>query len=108
MGKAQLEIFHWLLEASWLLEANPNNMQCKRLIRTRCNSTSDRNEKTAGDRARTDDLRFTKPLLYQLSYAGTCGSHYIAFPQIATIDICGFVAQAFMSTGYHRRLRGNR
>ncbi len=27
-------------------------------------------EDGASDRTRTDDLRFTKPLLYQLSYAG--------------------------------------
>ena len=26
--------------------------------------------RTAADRTRTDDLRFTKPLLYQLSYGG--------------------------------------
>ncbi len=37
---------------------------------------------TAADRTRTDDLRFTKPLLYQLSYGGeavsvspSCGNH---------------------------------
>lgn len=39
------------------------------------------NQKTgANGRNRTDDLRFTKPLLYQLSYVGEiCVRHYATF-----------------------------
>ncbi len=39
------------------------------------------NQKTGADgRDRTDDLRFTKPLLYQLSYIGEiCAPHYATF-----------------------------
>ena len=37
----------------------------------------------AGSRVRTDGLRFTKPLLYQLSYPGICSTpHYFCVRQI--------------------------
>ena len=46
----------------------------------------DRNDKDkeigAGCRSRTRDLRFTKPLLYQLSYIGISARYYIAMTEI--------------------------
>jgi hypothetical protein len=41
------------------------------------------NQKSGADgQDRTDDLRFTKPLLYQLSYIGEiCAGHYATFPR---------------------------
>src|SRR6185503_9197616 len=56
------------------LEAPLNNhdFNCHYLRTTIGGEKKDKEGAGAGDWNRTSDLRFTKPLLYQLSYAGLC------------------------------------
>ena len=47
---------------------------------------SGRDEYGAGGRDRTCDLRFTKPLLYQLSYASSKNNMKLIIPKVAVWD----------------------
>ena len=56
---------------------------CQAVVLELCNAKAKMKRKAgADDGIRTRDLRFTKPLLYQLSYVGKCGrKHCIAARQ---------------------------
>lgn len=57
--------------------------RCKRIPRS-ANGWLDR---TATGRTRTDDLRFTKPLLYQLSYGGTKALRRVVPPVVTLLQV---------------------
>src|SRR5262245_26959960 len=60
-------------------------------------------DRGAGSRNRTHDQRFTKPLLYQLSYAGLFGILLALAPPQATIDGGFSLSLAAILTAKSRR-----